>query len=209
MKLLKWSLLLGLSLFFFSCDDDDDTNPKDANPIYFASDGEVEMGDLGEVYLQLNFDHQTNEVRVVGKLDPSNIDNLPTSSRASQTITLDVVLDFTLNATSNSRSDDYDYTINVDEGATYSQSLKFASGCVDVPDLDPGFSNGVVASSFVLEDFIQWDDSAGKYYIDSEDIIGLLIPDFDFGNPGNAVYPKIWQESGGSIKGCSELPTTF
>lgn len=116
-----------------------------------------------------------------------------------------------MNATSNSRSSDLKYTINIDKGSTYTQdlSLKTAAGCIPAPtdDVDPDFGNGVVDTDIVLTDFIQWDSSVSLYYIDSEDLLQLLGFDPGFGNGGNTVYPKIWQETSGSIKGCSELPT--
>ncbi|MBB6460864.1 hypothetical protein [Flammeovirga kamogawensis] len=204
MKLLwKVSLLIGLTVLCFSCkDDDDDPSLKDANPIYFASDGEVEIDDVGDVYLQLSFDHSAKTVRIVARTAETG---------SAPNIIPALVLDITQNITTVSKSDDYKYTINVDKGATYTTSFKVATGCIP-STIDPGFSAGQAPASFVIEDFVEWDNSQGKYYMDASKVIDLLQGiDPNYGNggdPGFSNTPKFWQSTG-SIKGCEEMPTTF
>lgn len=207
MKYLNLLLLLGLSIFMFSCNDDDDpANPKDANPIYFSSGEDLTLEGVAEIEnMQFNFDHSANEVRLVVQFTPVASGN---------TVPVALVYDVTQKITSSTRSDDYKYTIQVDSGSIYSQNLKIAAGCLDTT-VDPGFGAGSTNSDVVLEDFVQWDESAGKYYIDTSDLIAFIFGVVDPGftlppgiDPDYSKFPKIWQSSG-SIKGCSELPTLF
>ncbi|KXX67029.1 hypothetical protein [Flammeovirga sp. SJP92] len=206
MKHLKFLFLIGLSIFMFSCSDDDDTTSgKDVNPIYFSFGESITLDeDLEIENVQVSFDHSSNKIRVVSQLKTS-VEDLGSVS---------VVFDATLNLTSTSRSDDYKYTFTADSGATYSQSLQLAAGCLNI-NPDPEFGVGVVQSDVVFEDFVQWDDSASKYYISTSDllvfILGLVDPGFTLPpgiDPDFGQFPKIWQTDG-SIKGCSELPTLF
>ncbi|NME71387.1 hypothetical protein [Flammeovirga aprica] len=206
MKTLKLLILIGFSLCMFSCSDDDTTTSlKDTNPIYFSFGESLELDDELEIEnIQISFDHVSNKLRVVSQLK--------TDIEGSGNVS--VVFDATLNLTSSSKSDDYKYTIQADSGATYSQSLQLAAGCLNLTP-DPGFGAGIVQEDIVYENFVQWDDSAAKYYISTSELIifmlGLVDPGFTLPpgvDPGFGQYPKIWQTSG-SIKGCSELPTLF
>ncbi|WP_156152190.1 hypothetical protein [Flammeovirga sp. OC4] len=204
MKILNLLMLIGISIFVLSCSDDETTSGKDVNPIYFSFGESLTLSDELDIEnIQVSFDHSTNKVRIVSQLTT-------TIDEAS----VDVVFDATLNLTGSSKTDDYKYTIMADSGATYSQSLQLAAGCLNV-NPDPGFGVGVVQEDYVYENFVQWDDSASKYYISTAEFIvfmlGLVDPEFSLPpgvDPGFGQFPKIWQADG-SIKGCSELPTLF
>lgn len=215
MKYLNLLLLLGLSVFMFSCNDDDEADPRDVNPIYFQTQSSFTLDVEGDFNgatvesvkfedIQVNFDHSKNEIRIVSKI-------VPKVGGAAAVVEVPFVHDVTFNSVNSTRSDSYSYSINVEQGSSYNQSLSLASSCV----ADPGYGAGTSDRSVSIDNFIQWDNTKSQYYMSTAALLGFLLgvvdPGFtlppgvdpDFGN-----VPNIYQTTG-SIKGCSELPTNL
>ncbi|OHX64301.1 hypothetical protein [Flammeovirga pacifica] len=207
MKLLaRLATLMLLSVCLFSCNDDDDADPRDVNAIYFETDS-ISFGDVGfnNTNLQVQFNTASNSIEVVvrGTLD------LPSGTRAETTVS--VVVEHTQTTTSYTRNGD-NYTIQIDSASSYDRALKEDATCTVINLGDAGFTNGRTGADVTFEDILVWDNSQQKYYMPSEkvgELIGLIIdPGFgnDDGAGGNVVYPKIWSSSG-TIKKCGEFPT--
>ncbi|AZQ61799.1 hypothetical protein EI427_05980 [Flammeovirga pectinis] len=209
MKVLwKLSLLIGLTVLCFSCkDDDDDPSLQDSNPIYFYTDKEFELGSAGSVEsYQFSFDHQKETLRLVAQVVPT----------VAATGVDSYVYDVTLNLSEVNKSDDYKYSIVANTGSTYTQNLKansIAASCTDFKP-DPDYGLGTTSKDASITNFVVWDASQGKYYISTASVFafmfGLIDPGFSIPatDPGYGNLPNLYQSTG-SIKECSELPTTF
>ncbi|ANQ52189.1 hypothetical protein KMW28_26330 [Flammeovirga yaeyamensis] len=199
MKLIaRLATLLLLSVCLFSCDDDDDSDPRDVNYVYFVTDEIPAPDEFGDPNVQLQFNTSSNNIEVV----------IRTSVEIGTAATT-VVAEYTQDVTSYNRDGD-NYSIQIDSGSTYNQELKADVGCVSIPD--SGFSMGKTTTSVSLDDILVWDSSNSKYYIPGEklgELLGVVVdPEFGQGGGGNVVYPKIWS-SDGSIMKCGEFPTNL